>query len=190
MKKWHRKAQRIACSNALTTTYNNKVKSKKRNLQHASTMAEHIEERIKQIIAYKCKGNTSAFARLMEWSTPYAFQTVRGKSLGLSPIITIVSKLPEIDARWLLTGEGTMLQADESTPPAPSGSPSLSYMLDMEKYIPFMTAEEQQQLISGRRFDIVRIDAWERKRQERNERIDAIFSAAYSRQGMTHDGEK
>lgn len=23
MKKWHRKAQRIACSNALTTTYNN-----------------------------------------------------------------------------------------------------------------------------------------------------------------------
>lgn len=153
-------------------------------------MTEHIEERIKQIIAYKCKGNTSAFARLMEWSTPYAFQTVRGKSLGLSPIITIVSKLPEIDARWLLTGEGTMLQANESTPHVPSGAPSLSYMLDMEKYIPFMTAEEQQQLVSGRRFDIVHIDSWERKRQERNERIDAIFSAAYSRQGMTHNGEK
>lgn len=66
--------------------------------------------RIIQIIEYKTDGKRNEFARQMGWSRPYLYKLLRGESIGIAPVMTILTAFPDIDARWLLLGEGEMLK--------------------------------------------------------------------------------
>lgn len=68
-----------------------------------------MEERIAQIIDHYCGGKQKTLAALMGWTPQYVSKLLHGQRLGIAPITNIVRKFPELNARWLLTGEGSML---------------------------------------------------------------------------------
>ena len=69
-----------------------------------------MNSRINEIIDYKTDGNRTDFAALMGWSRPYLSKLLRGESIGIVPVRSILATFPDIDARWLLLGEGKMLR--------------------------------------------------------------------------------
>lgn len=69
-----------------------------------------MNSRINKIIDYKTDGNRTDFAELMGWSRPYLSKLLRGESIGIAPVRSILATFPDIDARWLLLGEGKMLR--------------------------------------------------------------------------------
>ena len=48
---------------------------------------------------------------MLGWTPQYIAKLLRGENLGISPVITLLEALPEINARWLLLGQGDMLEA-------------------------------------------------------------------------------
>lgn len=81
---------------------------------------------------YRTGGKQKAFAELMGWTPQYLAKLLRGNNFGLAPVVRLVEVFPEIDARWLLTGEGAMF----------SPQSRLGILLDMQRYLPVMTEEE------------------------------------------------
>ena len=69
-----------------------------------------MNERLLEIIRYKTGGRQNAFAELMGWSPQYLTKLVKGDNFGLQPVLAILSAFPEINARWLLFGQGSMLE--------------------------------------------------------------------------------
>ena len=69
-----------------------------------------MNTRLLQIIDYKTAGSRKDFAELCGWSRPYLSKLLRGESIGLAPVCTILATFPDIDARWLLLGEGEMIR--------------------------------------------------------------------------------
>lgn len=99
-----------------------------------------------QTIKYKTGGKQNKFAELMGWPPPYLAKLLKGETFGLQPVLTIVERLPEIDARWLLTGKGTMLERD--------GAEFLLHdrirsMLEIEVCLPVLTPSELARLAAS-----------------------------------------
>lgn len=69
-----------------------------------------MNSRLNKLIDYRTDGNRTEFAQLMGWSRPYLSKLLRGESWGIVPVLRIIETLPEVNARWFLTGEGKMLQ--------------------------------------------------------------------------------
>ena len=69
-----------------------------------------MNSRINEIIEYKTDGCRTDFAELMGWSRPYLSKLLRGESIGIAPVRSILATFPDIDARWLLLGEGKMIR--------------------------------------------------------------------------------
>lgn len=63
-----------------------------------------MHERLAHIIKLKAGGKQNEFAALMGWSPQYLGKLIRGGNFGLQPVLAILSKFPEIDARWFLFG--------------------------------------------------------------------------------------
>lgn len=125
-------------------------------------------ERIQQIIEVKARGKQAEFARQMGWRPQYIQRLLHG-TIGITPIQKICSVYPDINARWLLLGEGEMIPTDKET--------KLSRLLDMEKYICVMTAEEKVRLINGELdFDCNKLEV---KRQNYYKEINEVFAEAY-----------
>jgi len=75
-----------------------------------------IHERLLDIIQYKTSGKQADFAEIMGWSPQYLNRLTKGESgIGIRPIVALLEKFPELNARWLLLGEGAMITsaADE-----------------------------------------------------------------------------
>ena len=72
-----------------------------------------MRERILRIIDHATAGNKAAFAAELGWSPQYLNNILSGKGLGLTPVVTIIAHHPEINARWLLIGEGDMLEGEQ-----------------------------------------------------------------------------
>ncbi|WP_321437127.1 hypothetical protein [uncultured Bacteroides sp.] len=70
-----------------------------------------IPERLLLIIDYKTSGHHREFAHLMGWSDQYLSKLVKGGNFGLSPVMAILEKFPEISARWFIFGTGEMIQS-------------------------------------------------------------------------------
>lgn len=135
-----------------------------------------MNTRLSQIIQYKTHGNQKAFATLMGWSQQYLSRLVKGQSsIGIAPVTRLVTLIPELNARWLITGAGEML--------TPNTRNVLLSALALEKYMPVMSPDEQQQLVSGDlRFDLATIHRWEAQLEEQHAQIADIFSRAYASQ--------
>lgn len=143
-----------------------------------------MKERLKELIRYKTGGRQKDFAELLGWTPQYIAKLLRGESLGISPVITLLETLPEINARWLLLGQGDMLEADEVSSLRERTISSAQALLEMERFIPFMSPAElfefKRALISGDKPDFSpdRLSAWREQANEREIELGAKFAAA------------
>lgn len=137
-----------------------------------------MNNRLKEIIKYKTGGRQADFAALMGWTPQYLTKLLKGIDFGIRPILTIVSALPEINARWLLLGEGQMIDVRKEM------IERMMNVLDIERYMTVMSPDElceYEQVVMGCRtpdFSPEQIEGWKRLLKEREDNIEAVFTAA------------
>lgn len=103
----------------------------------------------------------------MGWSPQYLHKLLKEGGIGIRPIIALLEKFPELDARWLLLGEGTMI-----TTGADEVKRHLFRLLEIEKYMPVMTPDELREIQEGRsEFDPATIERWSQLLVDREERL-------------------
>jgi transcriptional regulator with XRE-family HTH domain len=137
-----------------------------------------MNNRLFEFIRYKTGGKQAEFAELMGWSPQYLNKLLKDGSIGIRPIISLLEKFTELNARWLLLGEGAMI-----TTGVDCVKQHLLRLLQIEKYMPVMTPEELRQLQDGRsEFDDATIEHWAHLLDERNRIIQRRFEEAYNRQ--------
>lgn len=143
-----------------------------------------MNNRLLEIIKYKTGGKKQQFAELVGWSPQYLTKLLNGENFGLQPVLTILSAFPEISARWLLFGSGSMLEIGRLFDLQREAMSQVQSLLDIERYIPFMSGEEVKEfetaLISGHRpvFSPDTLSRWQRLSSERTEEINAKFAQA------------
>lgn len=151
-----------------------------------------MNDRLSEIIRYKTGGKQTAFAQFMGWSPQYLSKLVRGENFGLAPVVALLQKMPEIDARWLLLGEGEMLNDEKLTEVRATAQSYITSILEMEKYLPVMTPEEVsqfEQLCIGNaqpQFDPSQITAWQGRLAAREEELNTKFRKALCRQPIAN----
>lgn len=73
-----------------------------------------MKERILEIIEYATGGSKVKFAALVGWSGQY-LQNVLRVSAGIEVVKRILEMFPEINARWLILGQGKMIDNTSQT---------------------------------------------------------------------------
>lgn len=143
-----------------------------------------MNTRLQAIIKYKTGGKQTAFAALMGWSPQYLSKLTRGVDFGLAPIITIVKQLPEINARWFLTGEGEMFNDEKLAQVRETAQSYILAILEMEKYLPVMSpaeVEDFEQMCLGAmkpNFSPTVVEGWQQKLLAREKELNAKFDEA------------
>ena len=137
-----------------------------------------MNERLLQFIQYKTGGKQAEFADLMGWSPQYLNKMLKEGGIGIRPIVALLEKFPELNARWLLLGEGAMLNTG-----ADAVKSHLLKLLELEKYMPVMTPDELRLLEDGQTdFDAETVIRWEELLADRSKKIHDRFNAAYKKQ--------
>lgn len=66
-----------------------------------------------ELIAKSKADKKKEFAEIMGWKPNYLSKLISGKQgVGLAPVVQILDKFKDIDARWLLFGEGDMIRKE------------------------------------------------------------------------------
>lgn len=134
--------------------------------------------RLTTFIDYATNGNKAEFARSVGWTPQYLSNLLRERSMGINPVVAVLERYPELNARWILLGEGAMLSTGID-----ALKQRLLYLLEIERYLPVMTAEEQAKVIAGDlAFDRETITKWHTLLAEKKASLNARFEAAYARQ--------
>lgn len=137
-----------------------------------------MNERLLQFIQYKTGGKQADFAELMGWSPQYLHKLLKEGGIGIRPIVALLEKFPELNARWLLLGEGAMISTG-----ADAVKSHLLKLLELEKYMPVMTPDELRLLEDGQTdFDAETVIRWEELLADRSKKINDRFNAAYKKQ--------
>ena len=137
-----------------------------------------MNTRLSQFIDYATGGNKAGFARSLGWTPQYLSCILKDCRIGMNPLLTLLTKYPELNARWLLLGEGAMLTACGD-----AIKTQLTRLLNIEQYLPVMTAEEQQRIINGcYDFDAETYAKWDALLTEKKTSIDGRIKAAMERQ--------
>lgn len=143
-----------------------------------------MNSRLREIINYKTGGRQNPFAELLGWSSQYLAKLLKGENFGLSPVLTLLSTFPEINARWFLFGEGSMLEAGRLFELQRESMSHIMSLLDLDKYIPYMSGEEvrefEEAVQSGRKPDFSpdTVAKWQSLLDDRNRALDARFAEA------------
>lgn len=143
-----------------------------------------MNERLLEIIRYKTGGRQNAFAGLMGWSPQYLAKLLKGESFGLQPVLAILSAFPEINARWFLLGQGSMLEVGMMFDLQRQAMSRIQSLLDLDRYVPVMTGEEVREfgeaIKSGRypNFSPDTLSDLQKRLAERTENINAKFAQA------------
>ena len=122
-----------------------------------------MNNRLLEIIKYATNGKQVEFANIMGWKPQYVTKCLR-EGMGIRPITALLEQFPELNARWLILGEGAMLDA-----PIEGVKKHLMHLLLLEQYMPVMTADEQKRLLAGEEFseeDILRLKDLLNKKNE------------------------
>lgn len=147
-----------------------------------------MNNRLLQIIKYKTGGRQTRFANFMGWSPQYLSKLVRGKDFGIAPVIALLQRLPEINARWLLLGDGSMLQDEKMSEVHATVQSHILSILELEKFLPVMTPEEVrqfEQMCIGKtqsQFTTDQINVWQERLSERKRIINEKFNDALCKQ--------
>ena len=143
-----------------------------------------MNKRLQEIIQYKTGGRQKDFAELMGWTPQYVFKLLKGENFGLSPVLKICEALPELNARWLLTGQGNMLTEDLRSGLRREALKKAQAIMDFERLIPVMTPDELrtfEKLLTGQReavFSPDTLNSLNERASDRVREIHAKFSAA------------
>jgi hypothetical protein len=143
-----------------------------------------MNNRLIEIIKYKTGGKQTDFATLLGWTPQYLAKLLKGENFGLTPVMTIIEKLPEINARWFLTGEGEMIDFHKYTDIRKTMLSNMISVLDVEKFMPIMTPEELhnfEQIITGGKkpdFSPAVLEKWQTLLSERGDKLNTRFKAA------------
>ena len=143
-----------------------------------------MNSRLQEIIKYKTGGRQTEFASLCGWTPQYLAKLLRGENFGLQPVLTILITFPEINARWLLLGQGDMLEIGKLFNLQREAFAHIQAILEIEKYIPFMSPDElyeYEQAITENRSPVFSPDtlsSWRQRANEREEDLTAKFVAA------------
>lgn len=143
-----------------------------------------MNNRLLSIIRYKTGGRQTEFAALLGWTPQYLAKLLRGENFGLTPVVALVKALPEISARWLLTGQGEMIESGKYVDLRKTMLETMLTVLDLERYMPVMTPQElhdYEQVIQGRRkpdFSPELLEKWQGLLRAREEGLDAKITAA------------
>lgn len=149
-----------------------------------------MNNRLLDVIKYKTGGRQNKFAELLGWTPQYLAKLLRGDNFGLQPVLTLLEKLPEINARWLLLGQGEMLETGKLFSLHREVLAHAQSILDLERFIPFMLPDELREFeeaVAESRvpvFNPARIAAWDRELQERNAALDEKFNDAIAKSVM------
>lgn len=110
-----------------------------------------MNDRLLQFIKYAA-GKQSVFADMMGWDRQYLSKLVRGVGLGITPIVSILEKFPDLNARWLLLGSGEMLtsMSAEARPEVASARRFLTQAVSLARFFPVMTPDELAEYSAGR----------------------------------------
>lgn len=137
-----------------------------------------MDKRLIEIIRYITGGRQKDFADIMGWSPQYLHKLINGGGIGIQPVISILKKFPEIEARWFILGEGTMI-----TSCTEGVKSQLLKLLELEKYIPVMTTDELRELSGGKTdFDADTLEHWDEMLSNKKAATDAHFREAYKKQ--------
>lgn len=143
-----------------------------------------MNKRLQQIIQYKTGGRQTVFADLMGWSPQYLAKLLKGENFGLQPVLSLLSAFPEINARWLLLGQGSMLEVGLLFDLQRKAMGYIMSLLELDKYIPVMSPEEvsvfEQAIKTGEQpvFSPDTLSDLDRRLTDRNEKVNAIFAQA------------
>lgn len=143
-----------------------------------------MNERLTQFIQYKTGGKMASFARLMGWTPQYLAKLVGGRNFGLSPVVAILKENPELNARWLLLGEGEMIRQGHTSELRSMVFAQVQRMIDLERYMVVMSDAElhdfEQHILSGNApvYDYATISRWKEALDLRNAEMDARFNNA------------
>ncbi len=143
-----------------------------------------MNKRLQEIIRYKTGGRQTDFASLCGWTPQYLAKLLRGENFGIRPVLTLLEVLPEINARWLLLGQGDMLEIGKLFHLQREAFAHVQAVLEIEKYIPFMSPEElreyEQAVTTGRKpvFSPDTFASWQQRASERKKELEAKFAAA------------
>lgn len=146
-----------------------------------------MQNRLHEIIKYKTGGHQTEFAALIGWSPQYLAKLLKGLNFGINPVMAILEKFPEINARWFLFGQGDMLESDKLRSLHSLAFNNVCYIMELEKFIPFMTSDElreyEQAVITGQKpcFDNDKISTWQQLSKEREKEIIQRFNNAKSK---------
>lgn len=150
-----------------------------------------MNHRLLDIIKYKTGGRQKAFAELLGWTPPYLSKLLRGENFGLQPVLTLLEKLPEINARWLLLGVGEMLNDDKVFGLRRETYSRVQSILMFDRFLSVMSPDEIhrfEEVLSGKSYpdfsdeDVAR---WEALLTERQQSLDARVDDAISKSIMS-----
>lgn len=110
-----------------------------------------MNSRLLQFIKYSC-GRQSVFAERMGWDRQYLSKLTRGIGLGITPVVSILQEFPELDARWLLLGEGEMLRpaVSENRRHLVEARNRVARSVELARFLPVMSDDELSEFASGR----------------------------------------
>lgn len=143
-----------------------------------------MNDRLQEIIRYKTGGKKIPFAELMGWSPQYLSKMLRGENFGVQPILTVLERLPEINARWFLFGTGEMLEIGKLFSLQRETMSHIQALLDLDKYIPYMSGEEVREFenaVREGRKPVFAADAvirWQERLTAHENEIEERFKAA------------
>ncbi len=136
-----------------------------------------MNKRLQDIIKYKTNGRQTAFAALLNWSPQYLSKLLKGVDFGLQPVVSIIEAMPEINARWFLTGQGEMLNDELRSDIRREAVEQAQRMMDFERLVPVMTPEELNQfekILIGYREAAFSPDTLLSMNERANERVNEI----------------
>ncbi len=146
-----------------------------------------MNNRLLDVIKYKTGGRQKAFAELLGWTPQYLAKLLRGDNFGLQPVLTLLEKLPEINARWLLLGEGSMLNDDKVFGLRRETYSRVQSILMFDRFLSVMSPEEIhrfEDVLSGKSYpdfsdeDVAR---WEELLAVKKEALDTKVNDAISK---------
>ena len=143
-----------------------------------------MNRRLQDIIKYKTGGRKTAFAAILNWSPQYLSKLLRGVDFGLQPVVSIIEALPEINARWFLTGQGEMLNDEKQSDLRREALEHVYQVMEIERFIPVMTPDElcmfERQVKDGEKADFSpeTLQSWRERLNIREREINAKFATA------------
>lgn len=143
-----------------------------------------MNDRLLEIIKYKTGGKQTEFASSLGWSPQYLTKLLKGDNFGIRPVMTIITAFPEINARWLLVGEGDMIENQKYSDIRKTMHENMLAIMDIEKYMIVMSSEElreYEKIVAGNKkpiFSPIQLEKWERQLLIRKDDLNAKFTAA------------